>query len=206
MTTPSTPTPGSYHHPSVRTVGLGFTKVHATHAVLTVTEIMLGHLLVPRHQGGQQQNPSPTVIQNVNIIVPVVHPGPVVTTSSLNAAILAQIEVALGGLPRRSDKVIMKNIRITANVLASEPAPLAVAPDTSLLKRIQRLPTGPRSTNKNRPVTSQSSSTGSSSSRPVFNQPDFNQASLSPPTMSHAKYTTFPSRFCPSKFSPDSKV
>lgn len=44
MTTPSTPTPGSYHHPSVRTVGLGFTKVHATHAVLTVTEIMLGHV------------------------------------------------------------------------------------------------------------------------------------------------------------------
>lgn len=52
MTTPLTPTHDSYHHPSVQTVELGFIKVHVTHAVIIVTEHMLGRVrrFVPNAQ------------------------------------------------------------------------------------------------------------------------------------------------------------
>jgi hypothetical protein len=39
-----------------------------------------------------------TVIQNVNITVPVIDPAPVVTSTSLNAAILTQLDTALSVL------------------------------------------------------------------------------------------------------------
>ncbi|KAJ5971307.1 uncharacterized protein N7479_001225 [Penicillium vulpinum] len=114
-------------------------------------------LFIPDHIWRKQRGRR-TIIQNVKITVPIVDPAPVVTAATLNTAILAQLDTALGrlhskaGIPMDS-RVVLNNVNITT-ILAPKP----IAPDTPLLERVQRIPTGPRSSiPKNKPAPAKSS-------------------------------------------------
>ncbi|KXG52176.1 uncharacterized protein PGRI_084600 [Penicillium griseofulvum] len=99
-----------------------------------------------------------TTVENVNIILPVANPGMAVSSTSINAAILSQLEVALEGFHKKAGRpvdsqIIMNNVNITTNILAGPPPPIApdapllgrvMQPDTPLLDRVQRIPTEPR--------------------------------------------------------------
>lgn len=106
-------------------------------------------LFIPDHIWRKEHCGLHTTIQNVNITVPVIDTTPAITPTSLNAAILSQLDIALHGLRRKEgipnhSRVMLDNVNITTNILAAErTAPLAS--DTSLLHRVQRIPTGPRS-------------------------------------------------------------
>ncbi|KAJ5817174.1 hypothetical protein N7447_009407 [Penicillium robsamsonii] len=102
-------------------------------------------LFVPHHIWVKQRYGMCTSIQNVNITLPLLNPGPSVTTTSLNAVILSQFDVALSGFHRKAGipmdlRVMVNNVNITTNILDSEKAP-PIVPDRSLLDRVQRVPT-----------------------------------------------------------------
>ncbi|KAJ5181119.1 hypothetical protein N7491_000674 [Penicillium cf. griseofulvum] len=146
------------HHPSASTVERGLTQACASPAALAV--IKSTPELVRRSVESAQVSDTPGIIagfiENVNIAVPVVDPAPVVTLSSLNAAILTQLDTALSGLHNKAgipmhSRVIVNNLNITTNILTGKKASL-VAPDTSVLKRVKRVPTEPRSSIPNMPT------------------------------------------------------
>jgi hypothetical protein len=91
----------------------------------------------------------------------------------VNAAILTQLDTALSGLHNKAgvpmhSRVIMNNVYVTTNILTHKKAP-PVAPDTSLLDRVKRVPTEPKSSIPNRrPVP-----TDSIHIKPAFGQPSF---------------------------------
>ncbi|KAJ5210051.1 hypothetical protein N7491_009863 [Penicillium cf. griseofulvum] len=149
-------------------------------------------LFLPHHIWVNQRYGMRTTIQNVNITLPVVNPGPVMTSTSLKAAILSQLEVALTGLHRKAgipmdSRITMNNVNVTTNILASERAG-PIAPDTPLLDRVQRTPTGPRSNIPSyrptpmKPTFSKSAFARSSFSQPISSQPVFGQTAFSRPT------------------------
>ncbi|KAJ5153845.1 uncharacterized protein N7500_009284 [Penicillium coprophilum] len=144
---------------------------------------------VKRHYGMH------TIIQNVNITLPVINPGLLVTTTFVNAAILSQLDAALSHLHKKAgipldSRITMNNVNIKTNIIASVRA-APIAPDTSLLDRVQRIPTGPRSNipnNKPRPMKSafaQSDFTHAAGSKSLFNQPVFGQSAFSQPKFMH---------------------
>ncbi|KAJ5869293.1 hypothetical protein N7455_004234 [Penicillium solitum] len=112
-------------------------------------------------------------IENANITVPVVDPAPVVTSTSLNTAILAQLQTALRGLHDKAGvpthaRVTINNVNITTNIIVKKRAP-PIAPDTSLLQRVKRAPTEPGSSiPKTGPVP-----TSTTHTKPAFAQPSF---------------------------------
>ncbi|KAJ5472234.1 hypothetical protein N7530_006235 [Penicillium desertorum] len=156
-------------------------------------------LFVPEHIWRQQRRGPRTVIQNVSITVPVVDPAPVVTLTSLNAAILTQLETALSGLHDKAgvpthSRVTMNNVNITTNIIANKRAP-PIAPDTSLLDRVKRVPTEPRSSIPHsrpvpthpihtKPAFAQPSFTSPAFSQPMYSQPVFGQTAFSHPNLS----------------------
>jgi hypothetical protein len=156
-------------------------------------------LFVPEHIWRQQRHGPRTVIQNVSITVPVVDPAPVVTLTSLNAAILTQLETALSGLHDKAgvpthSRVTMNNVNITTNIIANKRAP-PIAPDTSLLDRVKRVPTEPRSSIPHsrpvpthpihtKPAFAQPSFTSPAFSQPMYSQPVFGQTAFSHPNLS----------------------
>ncbi|KAJ5371852.1 hypothetical protein N7517_003858 [Penicillium concentricum] len=178
--------PGTGLSRFVRTVDRGPTQGHAAPVAIVVTKkhpgactafcrkcAEIGHswrrcrLFVPHHIWARQRYGTRKTIQDVNITLPVVNPGPLVTTTSLNAAILSQLDVALSGLHRNAgipldSRITMNNVNIRTNMPATEqPAP--IAPDTSLLDRVQRIPTRSRSIIPSRPAPK----------KPAFNQSPF---------------------------------
>ncbi|KAJ5395137.1 uncharacterized protein N7487_009440 [Penicillium crustosum] len=97
----------------------------------------------------QEQCGLQTTIQNLNITVPVIDLAPTCTPTSLNAAILCKLDITLHGLHRKAgvpnhSRIILNNVNMTTIILAAE-RKASLAPDTSLLDRVQRIPTGPRS-------------------------------------------------------------
>lgn len=147
-------------------------------------------LFIPNHIWRKEHCGLHTAIQNMNITVPVIDPAPTYTPTSLNAAILSQLDIALHGLHRKAgipnhSRVMLNNVNITTNILASErKGPLA--PDTSLLDRVQRIPTGPRSNVHNtRPAATKPTFAQSAFARSAFSQPVFGQTAFSQPTFIH---------------------
>ncbi|KAJ6128080.1 hypothetical protein N7471_009297 [Penicillium samsonianum] len=149
-------------------------------------------LFVPDQIWRKHRHGTHTTIENVNITLPVIKPASVLTPTSLNAAILSQLDVALGRLHRKAGlpmhaRVMMNNVNITTSILAPERAS-PLAPDTSLLERVKPIPTGPGSNiPNNRPTTmkptfAQSSFARSAFSQPMFSQPVFGQPAFSQPT------------------------
>ncbi|OQE36725.1 hypothetical protein PENCOP_c011G04833 [Penicillium coprophilum] len=125
----------------------------------------------------------------------VVNLGLSVTTTSVNAAILSQLDAALSGLHKKAgipihSRITMNNVNIRTNIIASVRA-APIAPDTSLLDRVQRIPTGPRSNiynNKPRllkPTFAQSDFARAAGSKSLFNQPVFGQSAFSQHTFIH---------------------
>ncbi|EKV06480.1 hypothetical protein PDIG_76770 [Penicillium digitatum PHI26] len=114
--------------------------------------------------------------------MPLFNPIPVLTSTSLDAGILSQLEVALSGLHRKADvsthsRVTIKNMNTTTKILSAERlAPLA--PDASLLNRVKRIPTGPRSNIPNTRPTP----TKATFAQSAFSQPMFGQSAFSRPT------------------------
>ncbi|KAJ5511105.1 hypothetical protein N7453_003208 [Penicillium expansum] len=120
--------------------------------------------------------------------MPVINPAPVLTSTSLNAAILSQLDVALNGLHRKAgvpmhSRVTMNNVNISTNILSTERA-APLAPDTSLLDRVKPAPTGPRSNiPNNRPYPTKPTITQSAFARSPFTKPVFGQTAFSQPTL-----------------------
>ncbi|KGO78285.1 hypothetical protein PITC_058980 [Penicillium italicum] len=141
-------------------------------------------LFVPHHIWSKQHCGLHTTIENVNITIPVINPAPVLTSASLNAAILSQLDVALSGLHRKAgvplhSRVTVNNVNVTTNVISAERA-APLAPDTSLLGRVKPIPTGPRSNIPNiRPPPTKPTF---AQSRSAFSQPLFGQVALSQQT------------------------
>ncbi|CAG8909830.1 unnamed protein product [Penicillium egyptiacum] len=154
-------------------------------------------LFVPEHMWRKQRRALRTIIDNVSISIPVIDPTPVATSTSLNAAILTQLDTALSGLHSKAgvpmhSRVTMNNVNITTNILANGRA-CHLAPDASLLNRVKRTPAGPRSGVPNtRPVPTdpiqtkhtfaQPAFARSASPKPMFSQPIFGQTAFSHPT------------------------
>ncbi|OQE20899.1 hypothetical protein PENFLA_c015G02099 [Penicillium flavigenum] len=151
-------------------------------------------LFVPEHLWQKQRRGVHTIIENVNITVPVVDPAPAMTSTSLNAAIRTQLETALSGLHSKAglpmhSRVTMKNLNITTNILADKRAP-PVAPDTSLLDRVKRVLTEPRSSIANRtPVPTNSIHTKPAFARPSFARPPFSQPMYSQPVFGQTAFS-----------------
>ncbi|KAJ5424649.1 hypothetical protein N7445_010622 [Penicillium cf. griseofulvum] len=140
-------------------------------------------LFLPHHIWVNQRYGMRTTIQNVNITLPVVNPGPPFSLSS-RSPLLGSIGKA--GIPMDS-RITMNNVNVTTNILASERAG-PIAPDTPLLDRVQRTPTGPRSNIPSyrptpmKPTFSKSAFARSSFSQPISSQPVFGQTAFSRPT------------------------
>jgi hypothetical protein len=151
-------------------------------------------LSVPEHIWRKQRRGVHTIIENVNITVPVVDPAPVVTPTSLNAAILTQLETALSGLHDKAgvpthSRVTMNNVNITTNIIAKKRAP-PIAPDTSLLERVKRAPTGPGSSiSKTTPVPTSTTHTKPAFAQPSFASPAFSQPMYSQPVFGQTAFS-----------------
>jgi hypothetical protein len=92
-------------------------------------------------------------IGRVQITVPVINTAPVTTPAALNGDILRQLRVALADFQSQGvtipARVTMANVNITTNLITRGAAAAAetaqpIPKDTSLLERVQRIPTGPR--------------------------------------------------------------
>jgi hypothetical protein len=115
------------------------------------------HLFVPSRnprRNRRRQNTAPnTYVGQVQITVPVINTTPVTTPAALNEDILDQLKVALADLQYQGvtvpARVTMTNVSITTNLITRGAAAAATAQsirkDTSLLERVQKIPTGPRS-------------------------------------------------------------
>jgi hypothetical protein len=147
-----------------------------------------------------------TTVENVNITLPVANPGMAVSSTSINAAILSQLEVALEGFHKKAGRpvdsqITMHNVNITTHILAGPPPPIApdapllgrvMQPDTPLLDRVQRFPTGPRpiipgygptpvKTEFDEPAFIRSPFFQPIASQPEFAQPAFTRSVFPPP-------------------------
>lgn len=151
-------------------------------------------LFVPEHIWRKQRRGVHTIIQNVNITVPVVDPAPVVTSTSLNGAILTQLDTALSGFHSKAgvpmhSRITMNNVNITTNILTNKRAS-PIAPDTWLLNRVKRAPTEPRSSIPNtRPVPTNSIHTKPAFAQPAFARPAFSQPMYSQPVLGQTAFS-----------------
>ncbi|KAJ5966983.1 hypothetical protein N7501_003231 [Penicillium viridicatum] len=199
LKTRRTTTQGTGHPPSVQIVEPDRTRETVGPVAIAVIEDMLGfarrfaeNARTSAIPGDTEHCGLRTTIQNVNITVPVIDPAPIFTPTSLNAAILSRLDIALHGLHRKAgvpnhSRVMLNNVNITTNILAAErEAPLA--PDTSLLDRVQRIPTGPRSNIPNtrpaptKPTPTKPTFAQSAFARSAFSQPMFGQTAFAQPT------------------------
>ncbi|CAG8306636.1 unnamed protein product [Penicillium nalgiovense] len=86
-------------------------------------------------------------------------------------------------------RITMNNVNITTNILTNKRAS-PIAPDTSLLNRVKRAPTEPRSSIPNtRPVPTNSIHTKPAFAQPAFARPAFSQPMYSQPVFGQTAFS-----------------